>query len=312
MEARQRIIRTLGIAAKVLVSGGLIWLALARTDVAAVVANLGDLPAETIVVSLGLMMVMALIATLRWSILSGAIGLALPFGRACRYLFIGMFFNQTLPSSLGGDAFRVLLLRNEGLAWTEGLANVLLDRFVGLVALAAVSLLGLPVLLSLDVSPTAAVVVATLGGGALAALVGLYWLGGRPPFRRERHFVWLIRRLATGLRAVAAEWGTAVTIVLLSLAVHLAVVVTSMVLLAGMGHPVTFGLLLAIVPAVMLIAVVPISIAGWGVREGAMIVGLGFVGVPQVDALSLSLMLGICLFVIGLPGAALWLIRSHA
>jgi len=58
-------------------------------------------------------------------------------------------------------------------------------------------------------------------------------------------------------------------------------------------------------------ASIPISFAGWGVREGAMVVGLGFAGVSPSEALAISLLLGVTQFAIGLPGCAIWLFRRR-
>jgi len=53
----------------------------------------------------------------------------------------------------------------------------------------------------------------------------------------------------------------------------------------------------------------PISFAGWGVREGATIVGLGLLGIAATDALAVSVAFGCLQLVLGVPGGALWLAR---
>ena len=55
----------------------------------------------------------------------------------------------------------------------------------------------------------------------------------------------------------------------------------------------------------------PISIAGWGVREGAMVIMLGLVGISSESALALSLLYGIILTIVGLAGGILWLIEKN-
>ena len=75
----------------------------------------------------------------------------------------------------------------------------------------------------------------------------------------------------------------------------------------GMRLDLDFGASLVIVPAVMLVAMAPISFAGWGVREGAMIVGLGLAGIAAADALAVSVAFGLLQVVLGVPGGALWL-----
>ena len=56
---------------------------------------------------------------------------------------------------------------------------------------------------------------------------------------------------------------------------------------------------------------IPVSIAGWGVREGAMVVAFGFVGIPAADALVVSLTFGALLVAAGMPGGILWLLSGR-
>ena len=63
--------------------------------------------------------------------------------------------------------------------------------------------------------------------------------------------------------------------------------------------------------ALVVITLVPISIAGWGIREGAMIFGFALVGVAEADALALSVATGLCQIVAGIPGGLIWLARGR-
>ncbi|MEQ8699266.1 MAG: lysylphosphatidylglycerol synthase transmembrane domain-containing protein [Bauldia litoralis] len=293
-------------AGKAAVSAGLIWLALRQTDLATVADRMAAIPALDLVVALLLLLVMSLVAAWRWALISDAMGVVMGLPRACRILFIGLFFNQTLPSSLGGDAVRVLLVRRDGATLTDAVASVLVDRATGVAALAITAAAGLPVLLGVPALAAPAAVVSLLAVGAILCLALLAWLGGRPP-RSGRRVAVLIARVATGIRAAGRPAGRGLLVAALSVAIHLFVVVVAALLLRGLGRPVEFGLLLALVPMVMLFAIVPISIAGWGVREGAMVVALGYAGVAQADALAVSILLGLGLLATGLPGVPLWL-----
>ena len=64
-------------------------------------------------------------------------------------------------------------------------------------------------------------------------------------------------------------------------------------------------------PLASLLMTVPISIAGWGVREGVMIIGFGFLGVTPESALAISLLYGLIMLVISLPGVVIWLLDGH-
>jgi uncharacterized membrane protein YbhN (UPF0104 family) len=84
--------------------------------------------------------------------------------------------------------------------------------------------------------------------------------------------------------------------------------ILAVMLVAGsLGVDLPFLTWLAIVPPVTLIQLVPVSLAGWGVRELGFVVVLAGFGIPAEAALAASLLLGLCLIAVGLPGGLLWL-----
>ena len=68
---------------------------------------------------------------------------------------------------------------------------------------------------------------------------------------------------------------------------------------------------LVLIPPVVLVSTIPISIAGWGVREAAMITLLALVGVAEADAFVLSVLFGLLTFGLGLPGGIVWIIGGY-
>jgi uncharacterized membrane protein YbhN (UPF0104 family) len=70
---------------------------------------------------------------------------------------------------------------------------------------------------------------------------------------------------------------------------------------------ISLGPTLVIVQPIFLVAALPISIAGWGVREGGMVFGLGLLGVASGDAALISVAYGLMGVAIGLFGARVWL-----
>src|SRR5207249_3452740 len=75
----------------------------------------------------------------------------------------------------------------------------------------------------------------------------------------------------------------------------------------SLGVDLPFLTWLAIVPPVTLIQLVPVSLAGWGVRELGFVVVLAGFGIPAEPALAASVLCGLCLIAVGLPGGLLWL-----
>jgi len=79
----------------------------------------------------------------------------------------------------------------------------------------------------------------------------------------------------------------------------------------GLDINVEWSGFLLIIPLVTLMMVVPISIAGWGVREGVMVVGFGYLGVAPEAALALSILYGLLMLVVALPGGIVWALKRN-
>src|SRR5690606_26675665 len=93
----------------------------------------------------------------------------------------------------------------------------------------------------------------------------------------------------------------------LSVVVHVAVVASVWLVARGLAIQVSMIDCLVLVPPIVLATTLPISIAGWGVRESATVVGFGFIGVAPADALALSVAFGFVQILIGLPGGIVWM-----
>ena len=97
----------------------------------------------------------------------------------------------------------------------------------------------------------------------------------------------------------------------ISATVHLLDIIKAYAAAVGLGTSLTFLESVLLLPPVILGAVLPVSIAGWGVREAAMVVALGQVGIAPVDALAISLAVGLSQIGIGVPGGLLWLVAGR-
>ena len=82
-------------------------------------------------------------------------------------------------------------------------------------------------------------------------------------------------------------------------------------LASGLGLGVTLFECLVLMPPIMLITTIPLTIGGWGVRENAMIVAFGLVGVSSDASLALSVLLGLVALFTALPGGVVWLLSRE-
>ena len=104
-------------AIKILVSAALLYFSLRKVDLHDLAArfNLGSL--LWIGLAIAVMFVQIFIGVLRWREISAECGAPLEIRQAMRFNLIGTFFNQTLPSSIGGDAVRLWLVARGGAGW---------------------------------------------------------------------------------------------------------------------------------------------------------------------------------------------------
>jgi hypothetical protein len=290
---------------KLAVSGGLIWLVVDRAGAETIGERFGRADLGLLAVLVPIVATFLVAGAARWWFVCRAIGTPLAFPAAARIFSIGYFFNQTLPSTLGGDAYRAWASRSEGLSIGQAVRSVVGDRLVGLVALLATVGAGLPELVRRADTPVVAPVLAACVVGGLAATV---LLAALPPRLLERwrwlHFLAVVAR---DLRSLARRPAGAIPALLLSLVVLALLATTVHVVAAAFGVPLALADALVLVPPVILVTVLPISLGGWGVRELGMGVTLGWAGIASGDAVAVSIATGLVLLATGLPGGILWL-----
>lgn len=294
------------------VSLGLLALLVSTVDTAAlwaVVARSSIWVLAGVVLSL---IALSLPQAWRWQMVLKSQGHHLPFLRMWSMNMAAHFFNQTLPSSIGGDAIRMFEGSRAGLPPRASVNSVLVDRFCGLVGLITVATAGQPFLVRLIDDPVARLYMALVVAGGFATAMLLVAAGlrlpGRLKWRRIRHLAAFFEDLGALVRQ-PRRW---LPVLAISVFVQLSLPVLVYALATSAEIDLSFGACLAVVPSVILLTVVPISVGGWGVREGAMVVGLGFVGVAASDALAVSLLFGASAIAAGIPGAAFWLVLRRS
>ena len=299
----------LATALKVAVTGGLFYVVLTSIDLAQAVERLDQLSVALIVGGLSLVFVQVGLVSLRWAMLSrNVLGDRLSNRLAVSLTLIGLFFNQFLVSTIGGDAVRGWGAHLRGMSVRNAFVSVALDRMTGLASLALLVALGLPFLVPLIeeravVGGIALSVVLILAGIALFLVLDRV-LGRLPQVRVVR----VLASIAADVRRTLVNPRLVGSVVALSIGAHVLNVLIAVVISRALGEPLSPLAAFAVIPAVTLIAALPISIAGWGVREGAMVVAAGFVGLSAETALVLSLLMGLLNLGAGLPGGILWMV----
>lgn len=256
---------------------------------------------------------------IRLAFVVSTFGHALSAWQSIRISVESIFFGQTFVSFLGSDALRIWRVRKSGLDLDQASAAVALDRVIGIIINHMLLLASLPWLLARIDNDAVRLILIALAVAGIAGTAAVLLLG----YWRER-IIGTAARI-TGLRAariarLAAQAMTAGQRLLrphprLFLAAGISLLsalcnsfVFFILFLGWQIDPATALLAALLVPAVLEIAMLPISIAGWGVREGAAIIAFGTVGVPLAVAFGASVAFALLTIALGLIGGLSWML----
>lgn len=303
--------KALLLIAKAAISGLLLYFALDLVNISTIKERLSQIAPGWIALEFLVLLIQVLFLTVRWQIIVSHCGTALTLARALHYSIIATFFNQTLPSSVGGDAIRIWLVGKHA-DWRVAAYSVFLDRVIGVTALAVLVVACLPWTLALVRDPVGRSALLLIGFGTIAAgliFVGFAWTRQRILQR------WSLTRHIAAAAAVAVKIlrtpGSLAPLFAYSIFIHLLTVLAAWCAARSVGANLSLLYALYLVPPVVLVAVVPISIAGWGVREGAMVATFAYAGLPQSDGLIVSLLFGAGSLAVGIVGGLAWVLTGE-
>ena len=295
------------IVVKVAITLSLLWWLVSKYGSGEILERLVRFSPAAILLSIALTFAGNILIVLRWGILTRKLGILIRRATLIRYGLIGFFFSQVLPSSFGGDGVRLWLLYRDGVGASLAIRSVFIDRLAGLLTLALLCLYGLAHLLQplFGLNPrllTTGLVLALSLGIAFTVLVtrSSPWLNR---YRLGRLFI----QLVYDLRLLVRMKGTLATITALSIAGQLLPCFIVWILLRDMHESVSPVTILTVTPVIFILLIFPISIAGWGLREGLFIAVLGQIGIAQDVALVSSVVFGLINLLASLVGGAIWI-----
>jgi glycosyltransferase 2 family protein len=297
---------------KILISAALLYLALRKVNLFDLVSRINVASLGWIGMAIAVTFLQIFVGVLRWRVIGAECGAPLATRQAMRFNLIGTFFNQTLPSSIGGDAVRLWLVARGGAGWRAATYSIFVDRAIGLIALAIVIVASLPWSYNLISDPHGRSALLFIDFAALAGGMGFLALGRLPwPWLKRwwgTHHLHACSVIANRV-IFSRKHGPAIAV--LSVLVHVLAVVIAWCVVQSIAAPVVFSQIFQLVPPVMLITMLPISIAGWGVREATMGLAFGYAGLMPNEGVNVSLLFGAVSFIVGAFGGLVWIFSAE-
>ncbi|WP_233243873.1 lysylphosphatidylglycerol synthase transmembrane domain-containing protein [Paraconexibacter algicola] len=264
-------------------------------------------------VLIAVMLVVAALAVglVRWWHLLTVAGVRLDTRRVSRVYAVSTFSSTFLPTSVGGDVARALLVVRRGPLLARVAMSVVVDRIgglIGLLGVAWIALLADPQAAPYDVRVFFAWVTAVFGIGGLLGLAVVLRARALSRFVPRRLQATLARARQV-LLDYTADPRLVLSLVFTSLVFQALVALSVVALARAIDIELTFATAAVTITLMTVATLVPLSIAGFGVREASYVVVLGESGVSATDATLISLLTVVTLLIASLPGA--YLLARH-
>ena len=264
---------------------------------------------------------------IKWNVLAKAIRLTVPWWTAITSYFASTFAGIFLPPTIGADAVRTYMLSRSHSRTAEIISSIVIERVLGLVILAVFGLVGVAILVFLFSAhvPVAKQIAWLIGGSALLLFVAtgflttpafdrlVKYLIGKFESRGDRYFraTELIRKVHISCAAYKDSPGAVLSFSALTVLENVLVIIRAWIVAIAFGADVVVLLFFIVVPIEQFLIRLPISIDGFGIREGLFLYALTLVGVPPATAFAIGLTNHLIFILAVTPGAwFLWFTRS--
>jgi uncharacterized membrane protein YbhN (UPF0104 family) len=248
------------------------------------------------------------LSAVRWQQVLPALDLPTPLRQLVGPYFAGQFVSNVLPSTIGGDVVRAARVSRINGHTERTVASVVIERLTGWLVLPVMSLVGLIINRGLLPDHGAAKFAFAINAVALVGLVGILWLAShqRVLGRYTEHENWLryLGSVHLGIAHLRGHREDAGKVLLAAFAYQAVLVLAAFCAARVIGiDEAGITAMLAFIPVVLMVQVLPIGISGLGLREASLVIFLSPLGVPEPQAIALGLALYFLNLIASLAGA---------
>ena len=274
--------------------------------------------AELISASSPLYLALALLITVvsivlsayKWQLLVIAQGFTVPLRRLISSYFVGLFFNNFMPTSIGGDVVRVLDLRKMTSSGPAAAASVVAERVLAAFTLGLIVLCG--VAFGSEMMARYRVVILVFVGICALALLGILYAHKLSPFlaRYGATIACKFKETAESIHTSVENKHTLVKVLFYSFIFQLMVVAINVFIIKALGLNVPIAFVFLFIPIIFAITMLPISLNGLGLREATYAYFFAQVGLSTEESVTISLFFFIIVTLVSLIGGVIFALRK--
>lgn len=299
---------------KIVVSLGLMVLILSRVDLQKGTQLVQHSEVLYWILAILITFLAVVISAYKWQLILLSQGLRIPMRRLFSFYLVGLFFNNFLPTNIGGDAVRAYNVSRSTGRTPEAIASVVAERVLASVSLGFIALIG--VFISYRAAAqflSWVVALFVLSVGLLILFLNTHLVERFLNRARLLNFFDLKQKLVEAGRALQAplrNQNTFISVLLLSLVFQILVVAVNLAVLGALGIRVSAVYPFIFVPIISALSLLPISINGLGIREGGYIYFFSQVGVSTTQAVATSLGFFFAVTIVSLMGGVILAFRK--
>ena len=306
-----------GLLARVIVGLALLSYLFHKVDIAHVWQGIRGVQLRYLIPAFALLLFGNLFGSLRWKVLLNAKGIAAPIRKLYSFYLVGFFFNMFLPTSVGGDVARAVDLSRHTRRTTDSLSSILVERVLGLMALSFMACLAMGLFFHLN--PIRGLLALTLGVTALLGFMLFAFFGWTALNEKLRALLRRIsyrnlgERIDRGLVSILSyreSPASLAAVVLISFLYQSTAYVAVYILSLSLGMEISVIYFFIFIPIISVISMIPISLNAIGVRETAFVYCFKWAGVPESQALALSLLFFSLMVLLSILGGIIYSLRG--
>ncbi|MBE0433199.1 flippase-like domain-containing protein [candidate division WOR-3 bacterium] len=308
--------RQLLVIARVVVGVGLIVFLFRTLDISTLIGHIRTVELKYLAYAAIPYILFVILSAWRWQILLDFKRFTMPFNRTLRIYLISLFFNNFLPTTVGGDMMRVVYTMKDRRA--DSLATVLVDRILGFVGLFIFALFAVVYLLMVK-NETEFLPFMVIGLVVVSLITFLFF--SRRAYRVISPLICKVRIFGAGARIrrlheagndFSNAWGTIIACIVLSILIQATLAIAPYLVLLGMGNTgVNLLPFFIYVPIINVISMIPVSLNGLGIRENFYVILFSRAGLSGELSLAISLLSFFVIFMLSLNGGVLFVFNKQ-